>query len=73
MTDTTATKKPKAEPPDPAEIEASEREALAAVEEALDEAEAGVPSVPHKEVKQWLRSWGTPNELPPPIPRPDDQ
>ncbi|MBV8976609.1 MAG: hypothetical protein JO261_14460 [Alphaproteobacteria bacterium] len=25
--------------------------------------------VPLEEVKTWVRSWGTPNELPPPVPR----
>jgi predicted transcriptional regulator len=26
--------------------------------------------VPHDEVVRWLRSWGTPDELPCPVPKP---
>jgi predicted transcriptional regulator len=26
--------------------------------------------VPHDEVVKWLRSWGTPDELPCPVPKP---
>jgi hypothetical protein len=39
---------------------------------AIEEAEADVAAgriVPHEEVVKWLRSWGTPNELPCPIPK----
>ena len=40
---------------------------------AIAEAEADVAAgrvVPHDEVVKWLRSWGTPNELPCPVPKP---
>jgi predicted transcriptional regulator len=40
---------------------------------AIAEAEADVAAgrvVPHDEVVKWLRSWGTPNELPWPVPKP---
>lgn len=36
------------------------------IEAGLAEAEAG-ETVPHEKVVDWLRSWGTPNELPPPL------
>jgi predicted transcriptional regulator len=36
------------------------------IQEAIDEIDAGTPMIPHEEVVAWLRSWGTPNELPPP-------
>jgi predicted transcriptional regulator len=34
--------------------------------EAFDRDQLGVPL---EEVKAWVRSWGTANELPPPVPR----
>jgi predicted transcriptional regulator len=40
---------------------------------AIAEAEADVAAgrvVPHEEVVKWLRSWGTPDELPCPVPKP---
>lgn len=40
---------------------------------AIAEAEADVAAglvVPHAEVVQWRRSWGTPDELPCPAPKP---
>jgi predicted transcriptional regulator len=40
---------------------------------AISEAEADVVAgrvVPHDEVVRWLRSWGTPDELPCPVPKP---
>jgi predicted transcriptional regulator len=40
---------------------------------AIAEAEADVTAgrvVPHDEVVKWLRSWGTRNELPCPVPKP---
>jgi antitoxin component of MazEF toxin-antitoxin module len=40
--------------------------ALAEIQAGLDEAESG-ETVPHERVVEWLRSWGTPNELPPPL------
>lgn len=42
-----------------------ERE-IAAIEEAIAELDAGAPTIPHEEVVAWVKSWGTPNELPPP-------
>ncbi len=39
---------------------------------AIEEAEADVAAgqvVPHEDVVKWLRSWGTPNELPCPVPK----
>jgi antitoxin component of MazEF toxin-antitoxin module len=39
---------------------------LAEIEAGLAEAEAG-ETVPHEKVAAWLRSWGTDNELPPPL------
>jgi len=39
----------------------------------IAEAEADVAAervVPHDEVVKWLRSWGTPDELPCPVPKP---
>jgi predicted transcriptional regulator len=40
---------------------------------AIAEAEADVAAarvVPQEEVVKWLRSWGTPDELPCPVPKP---
>jgi predicted transcriptional regulator len=39
---------------------------LSEIQAGLAEAEAG-ETVPHEKVADWLRSWGTPNELPPPL------
>ena len=39
---------------------------------AIEEAEADVAAgrvVPHEEVVKWLKSWGTPDELPCPKPK----
>jgi predicted transcriptional regulator len=38
---------------------------LAAVDEGLADARAG-RMIPYEEVRRWLLSWGTDNELPPP-------
>jgi predicted transcriptional regulator len=38
---------------------------LAAIDEGLADADAG-HVVPHDSVAEWVRSWGGPNELPPP-------
>lgn len=38
-------------------------------EEALAEAEADIAAgrlIPHEEVMRWIKSWGKPDELPPP-------
>ena len=40
--------------------------------QAIEEAEADVAAgrvVPHEEVVEWLKSWGTPDERPAPVPR----
>jgi predicted transcriptional regulator len=40
---------------------------------AIAEAEADVAAgrvVPHEDVVKWLRSWGKPDELPCPVPKP---
>lgn len=56
----------------PREIEESEPSAgyeewkLAEIREGLAEADAG-ETVPHEKVADWLRSWGTDHELPPPL------
>jgi predicted transcriptional regulator len=42
--------------------EEEEERALAEAEKALAEGRV----VPHEEVVKWLKSWGTPNELPRP-------
>ncbi len=38
---------------------------VAAVEEGIADADAG-RTIPYEEVRRWLLSWGTENELPPP-------
>jgi len=38
---------------------------LAAVDGGLADAEAG-RTIPYEDVRRWLLSWGTENELPPP-------
>jgi predicted transcriptional regulator len=45
--------------------EIDEAAEIAADETALAEAEVK-GSVPHEGVRQWLETWGTPNEQPPP-------
>ena len=42
-----------------------EEEVLAAIEEGIADHRAG-RSIPHEQVDRWLRSWGKPDELPPP-------
>jgi len=51
---------------EPAVEEGYEEWKLAEIETGLVEAEAG-ETVPHEKVAAWLRSWGTENELPPPL------
>jgi predicted transcriptional regulator len=46
-------------------IPVQERE-LAVTEAAIAELDAGGPTYSHEEVRAWVESWGTPNELPPP-------
>lgn len=43
-----------------------------ALQEAYDDIAAG-RVVPHDEVMRWIASWGTPNELPMPTPKPRQQ
>jgi predicted transcriptional regulator len=38
------------------------------VRAALAEADRGDPGIPHERVAEWLESWGTDDELPPPKP-----
>jgi predicted transcriptional regulator len=55
-----------------AETEAERQAREAEEDRLLDEAEAEaerVGTIPFEEVEAWVRSWGTPNELPPPEPR----
>ena len=52
----------------PREVEIS-AEDLAELEERGREWERDRLGVPAEEVAQWLKSWGTANELPPPRPR----
>jgi predicted transcriptional regulator len=35
---------------------------------AIEEADRGAPGIPHERVAEWLGSWGTDDELPPPAP-----
>lgn len=52
--------------PDPKTVEAKEDEALcAAVEAGKASLDAG-QSVPYEDVRRWMLSWGTENELPTP-------
>lgn len=39
------------------------------IKRTLARIKAGEPTVPHEDVMQWIKSWGTPDELPPPRPR----
>jgi predicted transcriptional regulator len=43
---------------------------VAHIKEALEEDESGAPGVPHEKVVEWMESWGTDHELPPPTPKP---
>jgi predicted transcriptional regulator len=40
---------------------------VAAIAEALAEADSGAPGIEHEKVVAWLNSWGSENELPPPV------
>jgi RHH-type rel operon transcriptional repressor/antitoxin RelB len=42
---------------------------VAHIKEALEEDASGGPGVPHKEVLEWIESWGTDHELPMPKPK----
>lgn len=39
---------------------------IKAIQEALDEIESGAPLIEHERVVEWVKSWDTENELPPP-------
>ena len=39
---------------------------IAQSKKAVDEADAGGPFVSHKDISEWLLSWGTEDERPPP-------
>lgn len=41
---------------------------VAHIKAALEEARSGRPGIPHHRVMEWMRSWGTSRELPPPEP-----
>ncbi|MGD0830172.1 MAG: hypothetical protein ABR907_04460 [Terracidiphilus sp.] len=51
---------------EPAVEDGYEEWKLQEIEAGLAEAEAG-ETVSHEKVSRWLRSWGTSNELPPPL------
>jgi predicted transcriptional regulator len=36
------------------------------IKRTLARVKAGEPTIPHEDVMRWIKSWGTPNELPPP-------
>ncbi|RJF89916.1 CopG family transcriptional regulator [Oleomonas cavernae] len=46
-------------------VSPADADTLADISAGMAEADEG-DFVPHEEVEAWLRSWGTPNELPPP-------
>ena len=41
---------------------------VARIKEALEEARSGAPGISHAEIVEWMSSWGSDNELPPPEP-----
>lgn len=47
---------------------AERRAYLAAIKEAVDEADESGEFISWETTSKWLRSWGTPDELPPPEP-----
>lgn len=62
-------------PSEPTETEAERRSRLAWEAEAIEEAERSFEKeggIPFEEVEAWVKSWGTPNELPRPRPRKDE-
>jgi len=54
--------------PQPVQSEPEIEEAafVEAVQEGIEAADAG-RTVPYEEVRHWALSWGTPEELPPPV------
>ena len=55
----------RADNPEADDVYADKQAFVRAVEEGIADAEAG-RTVPWEEVRRWLLSWGTENELPPP-------
>lgn len=53
------------EPVRPLPTDADDAAFIAAVEEGISDLNAG-RTVPYEDVRRWLLSWGTENELPPP-------
>lgn len=49
-----------------AEYVSVQRWQLAGIEEAIREDDAGAPTIPHDRIKNWVASWATGMELPPP-------
>jgi predicted transcriptional regulator len=43
---------------------------IAGIRAAIDEADSRASGIPHDRVAEWLDSWGTDEELPPPKPKP---
>lgn len=41
---------------------------VARIKEALEEQRSGVPGIPHQRIVDWMESWGTGREQPPPEP-----
>ena len=41
---------------------------LEGIRAAIEEADRGEPGIPHERVAEWLDSWGSDHELPPPEP-----
>jgi predicted transcriptional regulator len=39
------------------------------IKRGLEETRSGVPGVPHAEVEEWVRSWGTEDKRPRPVPK----
>ena len=61
--------------PEPTETDAERRSRLAWEAEAIKEVERSFEKeggIPFEKVEAWVKSWGTPNELPRPKPRKDE-
>jgi predicted transcriptional regulator len=43
-----------------------EDQEVAKIKRALARSKAGAPTIAHEDVVRWVKSWGTPNELPRP-------
>jgi RHH-type rel operon transcriptional repressor/antitoxin RelB len=46
----------------------NQRWQIEGIRAAIEEADRGEPGIPHERVAEWLDSWGTIHELPPPEP-----